>query len=443
MVKKAIIMGAAGRDFHNYNVYFRDNQEFRVVAFTATQIPYIANRTYPPSLAGRLYPRGIEIKPEEQLEELIESNRVTDVYFSYSDVSDEYVMHRAAIAQSKGASFHLLGPAVTMLKSKKPVVAVVATRTGAGKSTISRMVVDALIGRRLKAVVVRHPMPYGDLSMAVQRFASFTDLDRFRVTIEEREEYEDHIGRGTIVYAGVDYEAILKRAEKEADVIVWDGGNNDFSFYKPDLTITVADPLRVGDEMRYYPGETNVRLANIVVINKVNIASRKSVEQLVEHCEELNPTATIVRTRSLAVLDRPELVRGKKVLVVEDGPSVTHGGLAEGAGTTAARALNAVPVSARDKTVGSIRAAYERFPKLGDVIPALGYSPTQLRELERSINAVDCDAVVLGTPANLSRLIEIRKPVARVGFEGFSVGKPSLEESISAWFGHLELKAKG
>jgi predicted GTPase len=432
LAKNTIIMGAAGRDFHNFNVYFRDNPEYHVVAFTATQIPFIADRTYPASLAGKLYPNGIPIKPEDRLEALIERGRVTDVYFSYSDVSDEYVMHKAAIAQSKGASFHLLGPKDTMLKSRKPVVAVVATRTGAGKSTISRRVVDILAKQGLKSVVVRHPMPYGDLSVAVQRFSTFSDLDEYHVTIEEREEYEGHIAKGVVVYAGVDYGKILERAEREGDVVIWDGGNNDFSFYTPDLTVAVADPMRTGDESRYYPGETNVRLADIIVINKVNIASRRNVERLVENCRKLNPRAVVVKTKSLAVLDRPELVKGHRVLVVEDGPSVTHGGLAEGAGMTATRAAHGTPVSAKEKAVGSIKKAYERFPNLGDVVPALGYSSAQLRELERSINAVSCDAVVLGTPADLTRLIKIRKPVARVDFEALEVGRPTLEELVSA-----------
>jgi len=437
LTRRAVIMGAAGRDFHNYNVYFRDNPDYDVVAFTATQIPYIANRTYPAKLAGSRYQKGIPIVPEEELSDLLEKERVTDVYFSYSDVSDEYVMHRAALAQSKGASFHLLGPEDTMLESSKPVVAVVATRTGAGKSTISREVVGVLARHGLKAVVVRHPMPYGDLSVAVQRFGSFDDLDRYGVTVEEREEYEGHLARGVVVYAGVDYGAILKQAEKEGDVVIWDGGNNDFSFYRPDLTVTVADPMRVGDEARYYPGETNVRLADVIVVNKVNIAPRKSVEQLVQNCTKLNPRATIVRTRSLAVLDKPGLVRDKRVLVVEDGPSVTHGGLSEGAGTTAALGVNAKPVSAKAKAVGSIRSAYDRFPNLGNVVPALGYSKKQLKELEKSINAVDCDAVVLGTPADLTKLIKIRRPVARVGFEASDVGRPTLEEAMAPWLRKL------
>lgn len=428
--RNAVIMGAAGRDFHNFNVYFRDNPEFRVVAFTATQIPYIENRTYPASVAGKSYPKGIPIYPEEKLAELISQENVTDVYFSYSDVSDEYVMHKASVVQSKGASFHLLGPRDTMIRSNKPVVSVLATRTGAGKSTISRKVAGILLKRGLRPIVVRHPMPYGDLSIPVERFGTSDDLSRFHTTIEEREEYEGHISKGLVVYAGVDYKAILEQAEKEGDVILWDGGNNDFGFYASDLTIVVADPLRLGDESRYYPGETNVRMADIIVINKVNMAEREAVDRLVRNCAELNPDAKIVKTKSEAVLDKPELVRDKKVLVVEDGPSVTHGGLSEGAGAAAARSVGALLVSPKRWAVGSIRKAYERFPKLGDVIPALGYSEEQLRELEQSINAVECDSVVLGTPSDLRRLVRIKRPVARVGFEAVDAGEPTLEQLI-------------
>ncbi len=432
MVRNAIIMGAAGRDFHDFNVYFRDNEEYRVVAFTATQIPYIENRTYPASVAGRLDPEGIPILSQERLPELIESRGVTDVYFAYSDSPYDHVMSLASIAQAKGASFHLLGPKDTMIKSSKPVVAVVADRTGAGKSTISRLVSDILVKMGLKPVVVRHPMPYGDLSVAVQRFVTHEDLDRYHATIEEREEYEGHIDKGIVVYAGVDYGAILEQAEKEADVVIWDGGNNDFSFYLPDLTITVVDPMRPGDESRYYPGETNVRLADALVVNKVNVASKKAVDESLRACHTLNPKALVVKTKSLAVLDKPDLVRGKKVLVVEDGPSVTHGGLSEGAGAVAARAARGILVDPRAKAVGSIRRAYSRFPRLGKVLPALGYSDTQLKELERSINGVRCDAVVLGTPSDLTRMIHIRRPVARVQFEASEVGPHKLETLIKS-----------
>ena len=430
MTRNALIMGAAGRDFHDFLVYFKGNPEYRVVAFTATQIPYISDRTFPASLAGGLYPDGIPIYPEAKLAELIEAHQVTDVYFAYSDVSGPYVMGMAAIAQAKGASFHLLGPKDTMLKSSKPVVAVVADRTGAGKSTISRMVVDILLRMGLRPVVVRHPMPYGDLAVAVQRFQTYDDLDRYRTTIEERVEYEGHIDKGIVVYAGVDYAAILEQAEKECDVVIWDGGNNDFSFYLPDLTITVVDPMRPGDQSRYYPGETNVRLADAIVVNKVNIATRKAVAQVVESCRELNKGALVVKTDSNATLDKPELVRRKRVLVVEDGPSVTHGGLSEGAGAVAARRAGGILVDPRSKAVGSIRRAYRRFPKLGKVMPALGYSEAQLKELEKSINGVSCDAVVLGTPSDITRMINIRKPVARVHFEAAEVAGHRLEALV-------------
>ena len=430
MTRNSIIMGAAGRDFHDFNVYFRDNPDYHVVAFTATQIPYIENRTYPASVAGRLYPEGIPIYSEDRLGELIESQDVSDVYFAYSDSSYEHVMSMASIAQSKGASFHLLGPRDTMIKSSKPVVAVVADRTGAGKSTISRMVSDVLVKMGLKPVIVRHPMPYGDLAVTVQRFVTHEDLDKYHATIEEREEYEGHIDKGVVVYAGVDYGAILREAEKEGDVVIWDGGNNDFSFYLPDLTITVVDPMRPGDESRYYPGETNVRLADALVVNKVNVAAKKAVTESVRACHALNPKALVVKTNSLAVLDKPNLVRGKRVLVVEDGPSVTHGGLSEGAGAVAARAVRGILVDPRTKAVGSIRKAYARFPKLGKVLPALGYSDSQLKDLERSINRVECDAVVLGTPSDLTKMIHIRKPVARVRFEAEEVGPRRLEALI-------------
>ena len=427
MPRNVLIMGAAGRDFHDFLVFFKGNPEYRVVAFTATQIPYISDRTFPASLAGPSYPEGIPIYAEEHLDELIGSLKVNDVYFAYSDVSDAYVMDLASRAQAKGAGFHLLGPDETMLRASKPVVAVVADRTGAGKSPISRMVADILVSMGLKPVAVRHPMPYGDLTVPVQRFATHDDLDRYHTTIEEREEYEGHIDKGVIVYAGVDYGAILEAAEKEGDVIIWDGGNNDFSFYRPDLTITVVDPMRPGDESRYYPGTTNVRVADILVVNKVNVASRKAVEGILRACKSLNPKAAVVRTSSIATLDRPELVSKKRVLVVEDGPSVTHGGLSEGAGAVAARGVRATLVDPRPKAVGSIRKAYKKFPKLGKVIPALGYSAEQLKELERSINGVACDAVVLGTPSDLTRIIRIKKPVARVRFEAAEVGGHKLE----------------
>lgn len=437
-MRKALIMGAAGRDFHNFNLYFRNNPEFRVVAFTATQIPYISDRTYPASLAGNGYPGGIPIHPEEELEQIIEKEGVNDVYFSYSDVSHEYVMHIASRVQAMGASFHLLGPEDTMLKSKKPVVAVVASRTGAGKSTISRKVVGILAKAGLKSVVVRHPMPYGDLTVAVQRFETLEDLDRFHVTVEEREEYEGHIRYGTIVYAGVDYGAILEQAEKEGDVVIWDGGNNDFGFYRSDLTIAVVDPMRPGHESKYYPGETNVRMADIVVVNKVNVASDRDVKTVLQNCAALNSRAKVVRMASEALLDDPELVRGKNALAVEDGPTVTHGGLAYAAGASAAQSVGAKLIDPRNYAVGSIRAAFEKYPNLGSVIPALGYSAEQLKDLEESINGVKCDVVVLGTPSDITKLIKINKPVARVRFEAVDVQEPSLAELMAPWITRLK-----
>lgn len=432
MPRNVLLMGAAGRDFHDFLVYFKNNPEYKVVAFTATQIPYISDRTFPALLAGPSYPDGIPVYAQERLEELIDSLHVDDVYFAYSDVSDAYVMNLASIVQSKGAGFHLLGPTDTMIRASKPVVAVVADRTGAGKSTVSRLVADILMGMGLRPVVVRHPMPYGDLSVAVQRFQTHSDLDKYHTTIEEREEYEGHIDKGIVVYAGVDYGVILELAEKEGDIVIWDGGNNDFSFYRPDLTITVVDPMRPGDESRYYPGVTNVRLADVLVINKVNIAPRKTVERVASACRALNSSATILKTNSVARLDRPELVRRKRVLVVEDGPSVTHGGLAEGAGAVAAREVGAVLVDPRPKAVGSIRRAYKKFPQLGKVIPALGYSPEQLKELEKSINGVACAAVVLGTPSDITKVIHIVKPVARVKFEASEVGGTKLKALLQA-----------
>jgi predicted GTPase len=431
LARRAIIMGAAGRDFHNFNTYFKDNPAYEVVAFTSAQPPFNPNRTYPESMAGRRYPNGIPIHPEDQLESLIRSQGVTDIFFSYSDVSYDYLMHRASMAESKGAAFHLLGPADTMIKANKPVIAVVAVRTGAGKSTLSRKVSDILLKRGLKPVVVRHPMPYNDLSATVQRFEDPEDLDTYHVTVEEREEYEGHLSRNLVVFTGVDYKAILAEAEKEGDVIIWDGGNNDWSFYKPDVNIVVADPMRQGHESRYYPGETNVRMADIIVVNKVNVAPRDDVEKTVQSCAKLNPRAKVIRTRSEALLDHPDWIRGKRVAVVEDAPSVTHGELAYGAGTVAAKAVDAILVDPRAWAVGSIKAAYEKYPTIGSVLPALGYSGSQLAELEESINAVECDAVVLGTPADLTKLIRIGKPVARVAFEAYDEGKPTLEELLA------------
>lgn len=434
MTRKAIIMGAAGRDFHNFNTYFRNNPSYKIVAFTATQIPYIANRIYPAELAGNMYPNGIPIYSEEKLVELIKEYDVNEVFFSYSDVSHETVMHIASKVIAAGASFALLGMKDTQLKSKKPVVSVLATRTGAGKSTIARMVVDAARRINLKPVVIRHPMPYDDLNIAVQHFKTFEDFERYKITIEEEEEYTDHIEKGAELFAGVDYQQILEQAEQICDVIIWDGGNNDFSFYVSDYNIVVVDPLRAGHETKYHPGEANVRLADALVINKVNVAEPSMIDNVIESCRKLNPQAKIFKVNSEAIVDNPDIIKNKSVLVVEDGPSVTHGELKEGVGASVARALNCKLVDPRDSAVGSIKKAYERFPWIGTVLPALGYSPEQLQELQGSINAVDCDAVVLGTPADLRRRIEIKKPTVKVRFEGHDSGEPKFTSYLEDIF---------
>jgi predicted GTPase len=440
MARKAIIMGAAGRDFHNFNVFFRENPNYKVVAFTAAQIPYIENRVYPAETAGRMYPQGIPIYSEEKLLELIREHDIDEVFFAYSDVSHETVMHTASKVIAAGASFVLLGTKDTQLKSKKPVVSVLATRTGAGKTTIARMVVGAARTSGLEPAVVRHPMPYGDLKIAVQHFKSVDDFRRYRISIEEEEEYIDHVESGVELFAGVDYQQILEEAEKNCDVIIWDGGNNDFSFYDSDYTIVIVDPLRAGHETRYHPGETNVRLADALVINKVNVAEPAMVERVIESCKRLNPKAKIFKVSSEATVDNPDLIRGKDVLVVEDGPSITHGELKEGAGATAAKALNCKLVDPKAKAVGSIKKAYEKFPWIGPVLPALGYSAEQLKELEDSINSADCDAIVLGTPADLRKRIRIAKPATRVRFEGHDSGEPKFTKYLENIFGAIKSK---
>jgi predicted GTPase len=430
VVRKVIIIGAAGRDFHNFNTYFRNNPNYQVVAFTAAQIPYIEKRTYPPELAGNMYLNGIPIFSEEKLTELISQLDVDEVFFSYSDVSYENLMHLASKAMAAGASFSLLGPHDTQLKSNKPVIAILATRTGTGKSTISRMVIDSAKSASLKPVIIRHPMPYGDLRIAVQHFKTFDDFKKYNITIEEEEEYSDHIMRGIDVFAGVDYKQILEQAEKNCDLIVWDGGNNDFSFYKADYTIVVADPLRAGHEILYHPSEVNVRLADAVVINKVNVASSNMVEKTIESCKKINPNARVFKVSSEVTVDQPDLVREKRVLVVEDGPSITHGELREGAGGFAARMLNCKVIDPRESAVGSIKESYEKFPWIGNVMPALGYSSKQIQELEDSINKANCDAVLLGTPADLRKKIKIAKPAAKVVFEGHDAGIPKFTEFL-------------
>lgn len=428
--RKAIILGAAGRDFHNFNVFFRDHAGYEVVAFTAAQIPYIEHRTYPAALAGPRYPAGIPIFPQSDLPELIRRYGADDVFFAYSDVRHEQVMHLACLAFACGASFHLLGPNDTMLKAGKPVIAVVAARTGAGKSTITRYLRAALAESGRKAVAVRHPMPYGRFGQAVERYATPQEVSGAAITVEEMEEYQQHVDEGGVVFSGVDYGRILERAEAECDVILWDGGNNDMAFYRPDLTIVVLDPLRPGEEDAYFPGEANVRAADIIVINKVNAAREEDIARARAAAQALNPSAPVVLMESVATLNRPEWVRGRNVLVVEDGPSVTHGGLSEAAGAAAARQLGARLVDPRPYAVGSLREAYAKYPQIGAVLPALGYSAGQLEELRQSIARVPCDAVVLGTPADLARVIEIEKPVARVRFAAEEVAHTRLRDWV-------------
>ncbi len=429
---KAILMGAAGRDFHNFNVYFRDNPSYEVVAFTASQIPGIEKRVYPSQLSGNRYPNGIPIYPEEELPELIRKHDVDEVILAYSDLSYEEVMHKASIVAAGGADFRLMGPKTTMLQAKRPVVSICAVRTGAGKSTVARRVCRILKKRGKRIVVIRHPMPYGELAKQIsQRFESYQDLDEQECTVEEREEYEPHIDAGNVVYAGVDYEKILREAEKEADIIVWDGGNNDIPFYKPDLHIVVTDPHRAGHELAYYPGETNLRMADAVVINKVDTASPDNVQKVTENIRSVNPKALIIRASSSIVVDEPSQIRGKKVLVVEDGPTVTHGGMEFSVGAIAARKFEAKEmVDPRPYVVGSIKSTFKKYPHLGAVLPAMGYGKKQIRELEETINAINCDTVVLGTPIDLRRIMQIRKPAVRVAYEIQEIGKPDLEEVL-------------
>ncbi len=440
MTRKVLIMGAAGRDFHNFNVYFRDNEEYRVVAFTATQIPNIEGRTYPPELAGKLYPNGIPIYPESELTNLIRSENVDLVVFSYSDVSHEYVMHKASEVLAAGADFRLMGGKNTMLKSTKPVVAVCAVRTGCGKSQTSRYVAGFLREKGLRVVAIRHPMPYGDLAaQAVQRFATREDLDRYDCTIEEREEYEPHIDRGVVVYAGVDYERILRQAEQEADVILWDGGNNDLPFYVPDLHIVVADPHRPGHEVTYYPGESNFRMADVIIINKVDTAGPEGVQEIREHARQVNPSATVVEAASPIFVENPDAILGKRVLVVEVGPTLTHGGMAYGAGWVAARRFGAAEIiDPRPYAVGSIKATYEKYPSTGEILPAMGYGEEQIRELEETINRSPAELVIIGTPIDLRRLIDISVPSDRVRYELQVIGQPSLDDILAKWLDGLK-----
>lgn len=430
--KKVLIMGAAGRDFHNFDMVFRDKPQYEVVAFTATQIPNIEDRKYPSKLAGKLYPKGIPIVSEDDLVKLIKKYKIDEVVFSYSDVSYDYVMQKGAVVMAAGADFKLLGKTITTLKSERPVIAVCAARTGSGKSQTTRKVCQILKDKGINPVVIRHPMPYGDLTKQIcQRFATLFDLDKHHCTIEEREEYEPHIRQGTVVYAGVDYGIILKEAEKEARVIVWDGGNNDIPFYQPDLHITVVDPHRPGDELSYFPGETNLLLADVVLINKVDSADYQDIEQVRFNVRSTNPEAILIEAASPIFLDHPERIRGKRVLVVEDGPTLTHGGMTYGAGVIAAEKFGAKDIiDPRPWVRGEIKTAFEKYPEIGPLLPALGYDKQQIQDLQRTINAVSCDSVIIATPIDLTRLLKINKPLIRVRYELQEIGKPDLEEAI-------------
>ena len=433
---KVVIMGAAGRDFHNFNTVYRDNQRYQVVAFTATQIPKIGGRTYPPVLAGKLYPQGIPIHREDELVGLIKKHQVDEVAFSYSDVTHEYVMHKASMALAAGADFILLGPTGTCIKSSKPVISICAVRTGVGKSQTTRYVVKVLQEMGKKVVAIRHPMPYGDLEKQIcQRFATMDDLDKHDCTIEEREEYEPHIQKGVVVYAGVDYAEILKQAEKDADVIIWDGGNNDFPFYQSDFQIVLVDPHRAGHSLTYHPGETNLRMADVVVINKVTTAQPEWIASVQETIAATNPEATVVKCNSPITVERPEEVPGKRVLVVEDGPTLTHGEMAYGAGMLAAEQFGAASiVDPRPSAVGSIKQTLKKFPHIERLLPAMGYHEQQLKDLEDTINKVDCDLVLLGTPTDLGKIIKMNKPSMRVFYELADHGEPTLSELIKQKF---------
>lgn len=431
---RVVIMGAAGRDFHNFNVYFRDNPAFEVVAFTATQIPDIAGRIYPPELAGARYPKGIPIYPEADadLVELIRREGVTQVIFAYSDVPHEYVMHRASLVLAAGADFRLMGTYTTMLKAQVPVVSVCAVRTGAGKSQTTRRVAGILSQNGRRVVVIRHPMPYGNLAQqACQRFETLQDLDVHACTIEEREEYEPHLERGLVVYAGVDYERILRAAEAEADIILWDGGNNDLPFFRPDLHIVIADPHRAGDELTYHPGEANLRLADIVIINKIDTATPDSVHLVRANIQSVNPGARVIEAASPIFIEDPAAIRGKRVLVIEDGPTLTHGGMAYGAGVVAAQRFGASElIDPRPYAVGTIRQTFQAYPKIGPLLPAMGYGAQQIRDLQETINATPCDLVLIATPVDLRRMINIKPPAQRVHYELQEIGRPSLEDLL-------------
>ncbi len=425
-------MGAAGRDFHNFNVYFRNNDEYNVVAFTAAQIPNIDGRIYPPELAGKLYPEGIKIYDEKDLVDLIKDLKVDEVVFSYSDVQFNYVMTKASIVNAAGVSFRLLGNDETMIKSTKPVVSVIAVRTGSGKSQTSRRVVQILREAGKKVVSIRHPMPYGDLvKQKVQRYATLEDLKKYECTIEEMEEYEPHIAMGSVIYAGVDYEAILREAEKEADVIIWDGGNNDIPFYKSDVVFTVVDPHRAGHEMYYYPGNTSLRIADAAIINKIDSAKEENIKIVRDNIKAVNPKAKVIEAASPVTVDHPELIKGKRVLVVEDGPTLTHGEMEYGAGIIAARNNGAAEIiDPRPYTVKTITDTYKKYPKIGILLPAMGYSNEQIKDLETTINNTNCDSVIIGTPIDLVRILKINKPSVRVVYELMEIGAVNIKSIL-------------
>jgi predicted GTPase len=430
--KRVLIMGAAGRDFHNFNTYFRNNKDYQVVAFTATQIPDIAGRKYPAALAGKMYPKGIPIYEEKELVKLIAKFKVEIVVFSYSDVPYPYVMSKGAVVNAAGADFMMLGPDATSIKSKKPVISICATRTGCGKSQTTRRVIEALIAMGKKVVAVRHPMPYGDLvKQKVQRFATIEDLKKHKCTIEEMEEYEPHVARGNVIYAGVDYEAILRQAEKEADVVVWDGGNNDFSFYKSDLEIVVVDPHRPGHEMSYYPGEVNLRRADVIVINKEDSATKENIALVKKNIAAANPKAIVIDANSPVTVERPELITGKKVLVIEDGPTLTHGEMKYGAGVVVAKKYGVGQmVDPRPYAVGTIAGTFKKYPGIGVLLPAMGYSDQQIKDLQTTIDNTPCDLYIIGTPIDLRRFIKFSKPALQVNYELAEIGKPDLAEVI-------------
>ncbi len=437
---RVIIMGAAGRDFHNFNIFFRDNPEYEVVAFTASQIPNISNRTYPPELAGKFYPKGIPIYPEEHLEDLIKKYKIDEVVLAYSDLVSDDVLEKISKVLASGANFRILGIRDTMLKTEIPVIAVTASRTGAGKSTVSKKIARILRDKGVKFAVVRHPMPYGDLRKSViQKFSKIEDLAFYGCTIEEREEYETHIAEGNVVYAGVDYEKILKDIEKEKyELILWDGGNNDWPFYKPNLYITVIDPLRPGHEIRSFPGLVNLLLADVIIVNKVNVASEESIKSVVSNVNKINKKAKIIMAASEVTADKPELLKGKRALIIEDGPTVTHGSLGYAAGYIAAKKYGAEIIDPRNYVFGSIKEIYDKYDHIGTVLPALGYGRKQMKELEEIINKVPADVIVLGTPSDISKYLKINKPVVKVSYEIKEVNEPSLEDVIEDFLNNIK-----